>query len=642
MCKIGYCVWRIAMAQCKKQILQARKCIMKKRLTAILLVLLLILSVTPFVIADGTSSYTDASGIVYQPSADGTYAVVADGKSASGAVTIPNAVTIGSSSYIVKEIAASAFYGSAVTSVVLNSSINYIGDRAFAYCPTLASFNFNSANVTLGNRVFEGSPYLASLSNYANLAKVGYGALDGTAWLSDIKAAASDSAIYVGKVLLAFVGDASSFTIVSTASSIAPGAFKNNTTLSSIDLSGITSVGDSAFEGCSALASITFGQSVINIGSYAFEGCSSLSGTLTLPASVEKLGAGAFSETCFATADLSAAKLTSIENATFKNCENLLTVILPDTVTAIGDYAFEKCSSLAQINAENVVSVGYDAFRGCTLLADKAAFANVEKISSGAFDGTAIYTSAAGEAVTIGKAFYKTESVTIDLVIEEGVTSISPYAFYAAESADLLALPTTLESIGNDAFVSLENGTIFVFSTADSVFESLASLTAGTVYIPHGEVLDNPNVSVGYITGITVSTNPTKMTYKADEQFDPAGMSIVLNTTLDEVPESFDIADIGYTPSYSYNFASSPTVTVSCGGYSTTLDVTVKTCTPGDLNNDEAITTDDLIILRKYIAGLVSEDSFNIDAGDLNKSGNVSTDDLVMLRKVIAGLITLD
>ncbi len=614
---------------------------MKKRLTAIFLCLLLILSVLPAAIAEDANSYIDAYGIVYQPSADGAYAVVTDGNGASGAVTIPTAVTIGSSAYTVKEIASSAFYGSAITSVTLNSSIRYIGDRAFAYCPTLASFNFNGANLTLGNRVFEGSSYLASISNYAGLKKVGYGAFDGTAWLSEVNASANNSAIYVGKVLLAFVGDASSFTIDSTASSIAPGAFKNNTTLSSIDLSGITSVGDSAFEGCSTLASITFGQAVENIGSYAFEGCCALSGSLSLPASVEKLGAGAFSKTGYTTADLSAAKLTSIGNATFKNCENLSTVILPDTVTAIGDYAFEKCSALSAINAENVVSVGYDAFRGCTLLTDNAAFANVEKISSGAFDGTAIYTSAAGDAVIIGKAFYKTEAVTIDLAVEEGVTSISPYAFYAAESAEHLALPTTLESIGDDAFVSLEDGTIFVFSTADGVYEDLASLTAGTIYIPQGEALDNPNVSVGYINSISVSTNPTKMTYKADDQFDPAGMSIVLNTTLDGVAESIDIADIGYTPSYSYNFASSPTVTVSYCGYSATLDVTVKAFTPGDLNDDETITTDDLIILRKYIAGLVSEDSFNIDSADLDKSGNVTTDDLVMLRKVIAGLITL-
>lgn len=64
-----------------------------------------------------------------------------------------------------------------------------------------------------------------------------------------------------------------------------------------------------------------------------------------------------------------------------------------------------------------------------------------------------------------------------------------------------------------------------------------------------------------------------------------------------------------------------------------------KEYTAGDVNGDDIVNTDDLILMRKYIAGLISEDDIIFDAADINVDTIVNTDDLVTLRKKIAGLI---
>ena len=81
----------------------------------------------------------------------------------------------------------------------------------------------------------------------------------------------------------------------------------------------VTSIGSSAFSGCSSLTSVTIGNSVTSIGNYAFVGCSGLT-----------------------------------------------SVIIGNSVTSIGDYAFLGCSGLTNVIIGNsVISIESDAFNGC-------------------------------------------------------------------------------------------------------------------------------------------------------------------------------------------------------------------------------------------------------------------------------------
>ena len=79
---------------------------------------------------------------------------------------------------------------------------------------------------------------------------------------------------------------------------------------------GVTSIGDSAFQGCSSLTSITIPDGVTSIGVESFRDCSSLT-SITIPDGV-----------------------TSIGNFAFDGCSSLTSITIPDSVTSIGDNAF--------------------------------------------------------------------------------------------------------------------------------------------------------------------------------------------------------------------------------------------------------------------------------------------------------------
>ena len=61
---------------------------------------------------------------------------------------------------------------------------------------------------------------------------------------------------------------------------------------------------------------------------------------------------------------------TTISSFAFKNCQNLLSVTITESVTHIGRSAFEECTSLANVTlGESVTHIGRSAFQGCTSLA---------------------------------------------------------------------------------------------------------------------------------------------------------------------------------------------------------------------------------------------------------------------------------
>ena len=110
----------------------------------------------------------------------------------------------------------------------------------------------------------------------------------------------------------------------------------------------VTSIGDSAFEGCDRLKSITIPDSVTGIGEGAFFNCSSLT-SITIPDSVTSIGTYAF----FGCSSLRSITIpdsaTSIGVRAFAVCRNLTSITIPEGVTSIGTYAFFGCSSLTAV-----------------------------------------------------------------------------------------------------------------------------------------------------------------------------------------------------------------------------------------------------------------------------------------------------
>ena len=97
----------------------------------------------------------------------------------------------------------------------------------------------------------------------------------------------------------------------------------------------VTSIGGSAFSGCSRLTSVRIPDSVTSIGDRAFRYCSNLT-SVTIGNSV-----------------------TSIEGWTFDYCGSLTSVRIPESVTSIGKKAFAHCSGLTSVRIpESVTSIG--------------------------------------------------------------------------------------------------------------------------------------------------------------------------------------------------------------------------------------------------------------------------------------------
>ena len=208
--------------------------------------------------------------------------------------------------------------------------------------------------------------------------------------------------------------------------------------------SGVTSIGIGAFSGCTSLAKITIPNSVTSIGSMAFLNCSSLA-SITIPDSVTSIGYSAFGA-CSSLASISVSEknenYSSVGGILFnKNKTELIRYpaaktiseySMPDSVTSIGDSAFDDCTSLSSITIPNsVTSIGSRAFFNCTSLASITIPDSVTSIGDSAFDGCSSLSS---------------------ITIPNSVTSIGDMAFRGCTSLASITIPDSVTSIGGRTF----------------------------------------------------------------------------------------------------------------------------------------------------------------------------------------------
>ena len=129
---------------------------------------------------------------------------------------------------------------------------------------------------------------------------------------------------------------------------------------------GFTEVGDSVFQGCGSLKSVTIPESVKSIGTTAFADCSNLE-DVSLPEGLTVLGNSAFGGCSSLESITIPDGVERIDNRAFYQCYSLTNVTLPERLTSIGEQAFADCGSLKYFTIpETVTSLGMRAFRGCS------------------------------------------------------------------------------------------------------------------------------------------------------------------------------------------------------------------------------------------------------------------------------------
>ena len=185
-----------------------------------------------------------------------------------------------------------------------------------------------------------------------------------------------------------------------------------------------------------------------------FIGCRSLT-SLVIPDSVTNIGDYAFSSCRSLTDIVIPDSVTNIGDYAFGNCRSLTNIVIPNSVTSIGDNAFEYCFSLSNlIIPDGVTSIGDGAFVGCTSLSSVVIPDSVSCIGNNAFWGCESLTDIVipNSVTSIGKsAFYGCCSLT-EVVIPDSVTSIGDKAFHTCSSLTNIDIPDSVTSIGDGAF----------------------------------------------------------------------------------------------------------------------------------------------------------------------------------------------
>ncbi len=181
--------------------------------------------------------------------------------------------------------------------------------------------------------------------------------------------------------------------------------------------------------------------------------------------------------------------VTSIGDYAFDGCSSLTSVTIPNSVTSIGNYAFLNCSSLTSVTIpSSVTSIGNGAFSRCSSLTGITIPSSVTSIGGSAFFGCSSLTSITipSSVTSIENSAFSHCSSLTSITIPSSVTSIGNYAFYGCSSLTSVTIPNGVTSIENSAFsgcssltsVTIPNG---VTSIGEWAFDNCSSLTGITI-----------------------------------------------------------------------------------------------------------------------------------------------------------------
>ena len=154
--------------------------------------------------------------------------------------------------------------------------------------------------------------------------------------------------------------------------------------------------------------------------------------SLVIPDSVTNIGDYAFWGCTSLKSLVIPDSVNSIGDRVFSGCCSLKSLVIPDSVSSIGERAFEDCTSLSSlVIPDGVTSIGHCAFRGCYSLSNIVIPNGVTSIG--------------------GCAFSRCKSL-VEVVIPDSVTSIGYWAFDGCRSLTDIVIPDSVTSIGDGAF----------------------------------------------------------------------------------------------------------------------------------------------------------------------------------------------
>ena len=404
----------------------------------------------------------------------------------SGTVKIPETISYNDVTYSISSIGHYAFCGCrALTSVTIPNSVTNIGNDAFCGCSGLIFVNIPNSVTSIGAYAFCRCRGLTSVTIPNSVISIGEFAF--TACLGLTSVTIPNSVTSIGAYAFRDCSSLTSVTIPDSVISIGEFAFTACLGLTFVNIpNSVTSIGDGAFYNCSSLTSVAIPNSVTSIGEHAFDGCTSLKKVI-VPDIAAWCGIDFANDDanplCYAkhlysdeTTEITNLiipnSVTSIGDWAFCGCDGLTSVTIPNSVITIGDWAFHWCTGLTSVNIGNgVKSIGKD-FAYCKELTDVYCYADkIPSAEAEAFSYSNIWNATLHvPAASIEQ--YKTATPWINF------GTIVPLTDEDA-IAEVQAVPVLIQTQGNTITVEgAEAGTEIILYGANGV--QLDSVVATT------------------------------------------------------------------------------------------------------------------------------------------------------------------
>ena len=236
----------------------------------------------------------------------------------------------------------------------------------------------------------------------------------------------------IGNSAFANCQSAESVTIAASVNHIGSKAFYSCKALTSVDVpSGVSRIEERTFELCDGLTSVNLKNGIRYIGESAFEGCTKITG-INLPDNITDIDKGAFRKCISLTSVVIPSGMKSISEVTFSGCSSLTSVNIRSNITEIEACAFASCTGLKSIDLpDSVTSIGQSAFAGCSSLTHVGLPSGLKKIES--------------------NTFLACKSMT-GIDIPDGLESIDGMAFGDCTGLKTISLANNIGNIGSFAF----------------------------------------------------------------------------------------------------------------------------------------------------------------------------------------------
>lgn len=410
-------------------------------------------------------------------------------------VTLPDGVT---------KIGPSAFYGcSNLNSVTLSENTETIGDCAFYECDSLYSINLENVSQIgagafvycsnlddidltncslIGENAFSVCQSLINIKFPDSIYSIPQTAFEYTLW----EQSAPDGVLYAGDFAYKIIGDFtdSTLTFKDDTYAINDDFLSYNEYVKKINLpDSLTSIGVSAFEGCSALKTVTIPDSC-GVQAMAFYGCSSLT-DINYNETAVRTAPTAFVETawynsqpdgivyygksaCAYKGDFKANETIKdgtvvVADGLFYGDEELTSIDIADSVEYIGSMAFEECINLREVKLpKSLYTICEETFYGCESL-ESITLPDVVNIGESAFAHCiSLKNIVIPESVEFGiddSAFLNCTSLQ-KVTVNGNIQQIGSAVFMNCENLKSINIPKSVESIGNDVFEFCDNVTI--------------------------------------------------------------------------------------------------------------------------------------------------------------------------------------